>query len=152
TGDDVLERCHQREQPDVLKGARDALLDEPMYRFAGDVATRVVHRASRRSKEAADDVEGRCLAGAVRADNGPDRTLLDLQLEVIHSNESPESASQPGGLQQRSHVAVPDPWGSRAGLHNSADCGAVRRIVRRKLRSGRLAPRIPNGRKIMSTT
>ena len=115
TGHDILERRHQREQPDVLEGARDALLDETMRRLSGDVAPRVAHRAARGREESGDDVEGRRLAGAVRADDGPDRTLLDLQLEAVHRHQTTEPARQPRGLQQRGHRAIPDPCDARGG-------------------------------------
>src|SRR3954452_3813668 len=133
SGDDVLEHGHQREQADVLEGARDALLDEAVGRLSGDVATGVAHAAARWGQEARDDVERRCLAGAVRADDRPDRAFLDLQREIVDGDQTAEPARQAGGLQQRAH-------------------GAVRLIVRRRLRSGRRAPRIPNGRKIISAT
>ena len=89
-GHDVVERRHAAEQRDVLEGARDAAarrLVGPHLRarlaLEGDAAFL-------RMVEAVDDVEHRGLAGAVRADDGADLALADVERHVgerLHAAE-----------------------------------------------------------------
>ena len=89
-GHDVVERRHALEQGDVLEGAGDALA-------GGEVGAHVVpalalegDHAFLRVIEAVDDVEHRRLAGAVRADDGADLALADVEGDVAQRLDAAE--------------------------------------------------------------
>ena len=55
--------------------------------------------AGRRRIEAADDVEGRGLAGAVRTDQAMDRARVDLEAEVLDGDDAAKDAAEITGLE-----------------------------------------------------
>ncbi len=81
-GHDVFERRHALEQRHVLEGARDPLLGRLVRLHARACAAPVGDPAVLRMIEAIDHVEHRGLAGAVRADDGADLALADVERHV----------------------------------------------------------------------
>ena len=84
-----------RKQPDVLKGASNAL-----ERSLG--RARVVHRhtlepdfAGIGRQHASDQIEERGLAGAVRSDQGMDVAGRHLELQIVERVEAAETLGQP---------------------------------------------------------
>ena len=76
---EVLEDGHPREDPASLGGVADADHDELVGSGPRDVLALEDDVATARVEQAADRLEGRRLAGAVRPDQGHDLALLDRE-------------------------------------------------------------------------
>ena len=88
--EEVLEDGHVLEEDDVLERARDAEPDDAVRRRASQVLA-VEHDASLvRAVEARDEVEERCLARAVRADQPADLPGVELQRHVGEGEDAAE--------------------------------------------------------------
>ena len=99
--EDVLERRHLLEQPDVLERPPDAALGRRVGRHAGDVLVLEDDRARRRLVDARDHVEERRLAGAVRADQADDRAPLDREVDVVDGDEAAELLAELLDLEEK---------------------------------------------------
>ena len=87
--EDVLDRGHLLEEPDVLEGAADPELDHSVRRQRGDLRPVEQDRARRRMVDARDLVEERRLAGTVRADERDDRFVATSRLSVAAISRYP---------------------------------------------------------------
>src|SRR2546422_600426 len=67
-----------------------AALDEQPRRLAGHVLALEGHPPRVRAHQPRDQVEERRLAGAVRADDGVDRSLADREGDVVDGDEAAE--------------------------------------------------------------
>ncbi len=83
---------HRRvlEQLDVLERARDAEARHAVRGRARDVLPLEHDAAARRLVDAADQVEDRALAGAVRTDDGEDLALLDRERHAVDGLDAAE--------------------------------------------------------------
>ena len=88
---DVVEHRHAGEQRDVLKRAGDAERGDLRRTQPGDVAALETDRATGRPVEAADHVEQRGLAGAVRTYDRQDLTATDSDRHVLHRGDAAEA-------------------------------------------------------------
>src|SRR5262249_52775649 len=64
---------------------------DPVRGRAQQAAIVEVELACVRPVQPRDDVEERCLAGAVRADQADDLSLLDLERDLVDRDDPPES-------------------------------------------------------------
>src|SRR5690606_3401057 len=87
----VVEHAEPGEQADVLEGARDAEPADAVRALAADLAAREDDAPRARRVDAGDDVERRCLAGAVRADQRHQLVRADAQVERGDGGESAEA-------------------------------------------------------------
>ena len=103
----VLEQRHRREQRQVLERAGDAELGDAVrrQRRAGR-ARRTMHPAPRRLVDAADDVEHRRLAGAVRPDEPADLALVDGERQPVERDDAAEAHRDVAHVEQRSTAAA----------------------------------------------
>ena len=69
----------------ALGDLADAEIADAVARPAGDVGAAEADAAARRSQHAGDGADQRGLAGAVGADDGDDRALLDLKRSMPSS-------------------------------------------------------------------
>ena len=88
---DVLGHGKGREDPDVLEEAADMFAGDLVRRKAGDVLAVKEDFAGIRSEIAADDVEERRLAGAVRADQSGDLPKGRGKAHIVQGLEGPET-------------------------------------------------------------
>src|SRR5579883_3453962 len=116
---DVVERRHATEQRHILKGAGDALRGRLIGPHAPPRRALEGDGALLRMIESVDDVEHRGLAGAVRADDGEDLVLADLDADIGERLDTTEGEADAVGPEDR----LADPF-----------CGAHR--VQPALRSG----------------
>ena len=101
--EDVLERGHVLEEPDVLERAAHAALRDRMRRLAGDVLAREDDLPRRGLVDAGEHVEERRLPRAVRADEADDRALGDGEVDVVHGGQAAELLAHALGGQQVGH-------------------------------------------------
>ena len=90
-GHDVVEHAHALEEREVLEGARDAHLGHLARVHVAEGLAAQADRALLRLVDAVDAVEHRALAGAVRADDGADLVLADVEADVgqrLHAAEA----------------------------------------------------------------
>ena len=87
---DVVHHREVRKQRDVLEGAADADLGDPVRRPRQDA--RAFHQdvAGRRLIEPGEAVEERGLAGAVRSDQAEDWPLMHVEGHAIERNDAAE--------------------------------------------------------------
>ncbi len=83
----VLHQRHVGEKAQVLEGARNTLLDDPVRLQSGNSEP---HVAAIRFDEASDEIEERRLAGAVRPNDGDDRTRHDVEIDAVHGLNAAE--------------------------------------------------------------
>src|SRR4029450_8157087 len=103
--EDVLERGHVLEQPDVLERPADPPLGDRVRRLAGDLVAVEDDHAPGRLVDAGDHVEERRLAGAVRADQADDRALGDGEVYAGDGDEPAELLAHAGRFEQVRHHA-----------------------------------------------
>ena len=92
--EDVLERGHVLEEPDVLERAADAPLRERVRRFSRHLGAIEDDAAGGRLVDAREHVEERRLAGSVRPDKADDRTLRHGEVDVVDGDEASELLAQ----------------------------------------------------------
>src|SRR3954454_15856172 len=98
---DVVEHRLRREQRQVLEGAADADLGDTMRRPVDDRAAFKQNIAAVRRVEAADAVEQRRLAGAVRADQPEDLPRLDREGDTVEGDDAAEAKRDLANFEQR---------------------------------------------------
>ena len=101
---DVLEHGQRREEREVLERPPDAERRDAMGRQPEDRAAVEADVASVGRVEAAQAVEERRLAGAVRADEADDGAALDVEAEPVEGDDAAEvnreiAHAQQGSLQ-----------------------------------------------------
>ena len=111
----VLQQRGVGEQLDVLERARDAEAGDPVRRDVGDVLVLEDQPARRRLIDAADQVEDRRLAGAVRADDREHLALLHLEADRIHGADAAEADRDVVGARTGSSQPLRARIGSSAG-------------------------------------
>jgi hypothetical protein len=135
----VVEHRQLLEQGGLLEGAHQAERGDAAGAQARDVPPLEQHPPRRRRIEAADDVEGRGLAGAVRADQAADLARLDREREVVHRREAAEAPAEPLDLEDRCqcppHHVLPDPGsdesiGAASDRRNAHHAGGQAYILR----------------------
>ena len=104
---DVLDHRHRRKQLDVLEGARDAAPDDPVGGRAKERLAVEEHVARIRLVEPSDDVEGRRLPCAVRADQSDDAPLVDVQRDVLERDDPGEAKPDVSQREQRHEWSKP---------------------------------------------
>src|ERR1700723_3552468 len=92
---------HVGEQPDVLKGAHDSGPRDAVRRLVGDSLAIEHDGAGRSAIGAGDDVEGRGLAGAIRADHADDLARRNLKRKAGQSVDAAEQLGDAIKLQTR---------------------------------------------------
>src|SRR5260370_26075293 len=91
-----------------LKGARDAFLDDPMYRQPGDSLAIEEDLPIRRRQHTGDDIEQRRLAGSVWPDKGANFARFDRQVDHVNGGKATEAAAHPAAFKKR-HCSPPVP-------------------------------------------
>ena len=81
--DDIFERSHRAEQPDVLEGAREAEGGALVRRQAGHFDAVDENRARIGAVEPGDDIERRCLAAPVGADQRMHAAAAHLKIDAV---------------------------------------------------------------------
>ena len=97
---DIFQHAHVRHQFDMLEGAGDAEPGHLLRRRVIDFPAEHRDRAARRSQHAGDQVEGRALAGAVRADQRHDLAGPDVEGNVVDRDHAAELLARMVDLQQ----------------------------------------------------
>src|SRR6185369_1745872 len=100
----VVEHAQLLEQADGLKRARYAEPDDLVRRHSHQIDAAKAYDAFARPVDAADQVEQRGLAGAVRTDHAQKLSRLDRKVEVRHRAQSAESMREIADLEQRAHA------------------------------------------------
>ena len=98
---DVVAHAHAAEQRDVLEGAADA---EAGHAVAAEILERAALEqdvAVGEAVEAADAVEQRGLAGAVRSDQSADLAVADIERNTSQRDHAAEAHRHLGNPQQR---------------------------------------------------
>src|SRR5436190_11285169 len=111
---DVVEDAHALEQRQVLERARDAQLRDLVRVHLAEGPAAQVDRAFLRLVDAVDAVEHRALACAVRADDGADLVLADVERDVGERLDAAEAEvdvadveDDVASLAPRHHAALP---------------------------------------------
>ncbi len=89
--EDVLEHGHLLEQRDVLERPRDPEADDLVRPNLRQILSLEDDASLVRPVQACDQVEERCLAGAVRADQPADLASVERERHVCQRNDSPET-------------------------------------------------------------
>src|SRR5687767_623852 len=124
--EDVLEHRHPGEERDVLERPCDAAADDLVWGEPQQIFAVVENRAGIRLVESRDDVEGRRLARAVRADQAEDLTLGDVERDVVEGDDSPEAASEVLDGEQRHEAGILRRWDETSPVVVPLDDGIVR--------------------------
>src|SRR5262245_15938509 len=95
---DIVEHAHLVKQDRALKRSDQAALGKRAGRLSRNVLAAIENLAARRRVEAADYVEGRGLAGAVRADETVDCALVHVQVEAVDGDDAAKSANEVANL------------------------------------------------------
>ena len=111
-GHDVVERGHALEQGDVLEGAADALHRRLVRAHVAVGPALVGDRALLGLVEAVDHVEHGRLAGAVRADDGADLALPDVEADVGQRGDA--AKAQADAVDREEHLIEAARAGPRA--------------------------------------
>src|SRR3954469_21725380 len=101
--DDVFEHGKLLEQPDFLKGARDAEPHATVRGQAREIGAVEAQRAGVRLIDAADQVEHGGFASAVRPDDREDRTNGNLEGDIADGVDAAEALVQAVGTEQTGH-------------------------------------------------
>src|SRR5690606_26470327 len=104
--------------------------------FAGDILAKEHEVARGRRNEPADQVEGRALAGAVRADQAEDLAVIKLEAEVRDCGQPAEAALEILGFQENLPLARRCGGRRHGGLHigHCASLLLLERLLKRSLR------------------
>ena len=87
-----------------LERAGQAGVHPPVRRLVADVATGEGDAAPGRGDEAADGVDARGLAGAVRPDQPHDLAILDGEVDLRHRGDAAVHHRQPPDVEQRARI------------------------------------------------
>ena len=101
---DILEYCRLAQQPDVLKGARNAAPRHPVERFAIEIVIAQSDMAGARCHEARNHVDDGGFTRAVRPDKTGDAAALDRERKLGNGLEAAETladALKPKGVHAR---------------------------------------------------
>ena len=90
-GQHIVERGGVGKDARTLEHAHEATLRDAVGRLSRDVGRCETHAPGVRRLEARDDVEGRGLAGAVRADQRQDLASPQLEAQVVHGGQPTEA-------------------------------------------------------------
>src|SRR5581483_3605417 len=104
---DVLEHRGGGKQGRGLKGSDEPERDDGAGLPARDVMASEPDRAGRRRDGAADDVEARGLACAIRSDQSHDLAFGNREGDVAQGIEAPEAPADLVDLQQGAHGRLP---------------------------------------------
>ncbi len=96
----VLDR-EPEEQARLLVRATHPELRARARRERGDVGAEKLDRPRGRREVAGDDVEERCLAGAVRPEDGALLAVGDVEIDVAHGVEAAEPPADPPQTEDR---------------------------------------------------
>ena len=99
---DVVAHAHAAEQRDVLEGAADAQAGHAVARQVLQRAALEQDVAVGEAIEAADAVEQRGLAGAVRPDQAADLAVADIERHAAECDDAAEAHRHVGNPEQRS--------------------------------------------------
>ena len=86
---DVLEHAHLGDDIGMLEGASEAARRDPLRRRPGDRFAPKTDLAAIDRQRAADQVEGRALAGAVRPDQPDDLARTNAETHLVDRDEAP---------------------------------------------------------------
>ena len=124
----VVEHRHLREEPDRLKGARDAPRDDRVRPKPDDGRALEDDAPAVRLYEPRDHVEERGLAGAVRADEPDHGASRHDEVDVVERHDAAEALVEPVDLEQRlcrrARVAVGCTSRSQPGIASMRGVGA----------------------------
>ena len=95
---DIVEHAQLVKQDRALKRADQAALGKRARRSPRNILAAIENLAARRRVEAADHVEGRGLAGAVRPDETVDCALVHVQVEAVDGDDAAKSANEVADL------------------------------------------------------
>ncbi len=109
----VLERGQIWKQPDVLKRARDPKPGDAMRLQPGEAVFLEKCLARLRARVTGDDVDQRCLAGAVGADEAEDRALFDFERHAVDGLHAAEVALE--AIQPEQHLMLDSAAATSAG-------------------------------------
>jgi hypothetical protein len=98
-----LQHAHAAEQARALEGPPQPHPGELVGRAPHRVLAEELDLAGRRPVDAADDVEQRGLARAVRPDHRMDGALADVEIDVAERDQAAEAARQRAGAQDLGH-------------------------------------------------
>src|SRR5690606_67658 len=102
-GHDVVQHAHALEEREVLEGAGHARLGHLAGVHPRELPPAKDDAAGLRGVDAVDHVEHRALAGAVRADDGPDLVLPHVERDVAKRLDAAEGECH--ALGREDHVA-----------------------------------------------
>src|SRR3990172_3513032 len=117
---DVFQRGQVGEQPDVLIGAGDAQLGDPVGGEPFQMVAVEEDLAGLRLVETGDTVEEGRLARAVRADDAVDGAFLDFQIKVVDGSQAAEAFGDLASGQDRGHGVVSQEAGADSGATSLA--------------------------------
>ena len=103
---DVLTNRQRPEESRSLEGPGEPVACAPVNCPPGDVAGAEPHAACPRRLEAAQHIEHRRLAGAVRSDQPEDRVLRELQIDAVDRPQPAEPHVDPLRQERRRAVAA----------------------------------------------
>jgi hypothetical protein len=101
TDEDVLDDRAMFEKREILKGPRDSTRHETRLPLMRDIDAVEYDPPARRAQDAADEVEERCLSGAVGAYDAADLAARHIEAHVGDGAQSAECPRQGLDLQQR---------------------------------------------------
>ncbi len=93
----IVEHGKMREYGRNLEGPHEAHPRHLVRRGLRDVCTEQGYRTFRRLEELGEQVEDRCLACAVRSDQGMDARVMNIEIDVLHRSESAEMLGEAAG-------------------------------------------------------
>ena len=101
--ENILDHSAMAEQRQVLERASNAAPDEPMRPLPADVLPVEQNAAAARAEHAADHVEQRGLARAIRTDHTADLPPLDAKADIVDGPQTAELLAQRLDLQDLRH-------------------------------------------------
>src|SRR5262249_33284358 len=108
---DGLGHAQALERARDLERAREPPPDDRVGAQAGDCLTIERHASLVRASEAGDDVEERCLAGAVRTDDEQQLPARDLEADAVERSQTAEALGDRIDFKKGGHgdfLAMPD--------------------------------------------
>ena len=143
----VLAHGKPRHQARVLESPDDAGLRDTIIRKSRDVAALEDDATGIRAIDAADDIDQRALARAVRADQSEDMAGLQFQRHIVERAQTQKADRQAFDAQQWQRRGSPRRYGPRRFGHGAfAGSGARRGEAFDELRAGQHEPREATGK------
>src|ERR1700730_8917959 len=96
---DVLAHGQLGEHPDVLEGAGDTVMRDPVRRLAHQLAAEQPHGSRRWSQNPGDQVEDGRLTSAVGANEAHDLASVNVEVDAVDGGQAAEAAGQPTDLE-----------------------------------------------------